>query len=103
MAADKENTMKENLGIKSLADEVYEALLEKIMNKEWAVGEKLPSENQICKEYGVSRVSARSAIQRLQSQNLVVTKPGLGSFITASHIGKHMLTLALDNMYLSHF
>jgi GntR family transcriptional repressor for pyruvate dehydrogenase complex len=101
MTADKEITMKENLGTKSLADEVYEALLEKIMNKEWAVGEKLPSENQICKEYGVSRVSARSAIQRLQAQNLVVTKPGRGSFIAASHIGENMLTLSLEKMDLS--
>lgn len=93
--------MKDNFGNKSLADEVYEALLEKIMNKEWAVGDKLPSENQICREYGVSRVSARSAIQRLQAQKLVVTKPGRGSFIASSHIGENLLTLSLVRMDLS--
>lgn len=91
----------EGIGNKLLADEVYEALLEKIMNKEWKVGDKVPSENQICKEFNVSRVSARSAIQKLQAQNLVVTKPGKGSFVSSNHIGENIITLSLDRMDLS--
>ena len=93
--------MMDGFGNKLLADEVYEALLEKIMNKEWKVGEKVPSESQICKEYNVSRVSARSAIQKLQAQNLVVTKPGKGSFVSSNYIGENIITLSLDQMDLS--
>lgn len=93
--------MRELYGNRLLADEVYEALLEKITNKEWKVGDKVPSESQICKEYGISRVSARSAIQKLQAQNLVVTRPGKGSFVSSNHIGENMITMSVEKMDLS--
>jgi len=93
--------MNNMYGNKSLADEVYEALLAKITAKEWKVGDKVPSESQICKEYGVSRISARSAIQKLQAQNLIVTKPGKGSFVTSNHIGENMIAMSVEKMDLS--
>ncbi len=93
--------MNNMYGNKSLTDEVYEALLAKITAKEWKVGDKVPSESQICKEYGVSRISARSAIQKLQAQNLIVTKPGKGSFVTSNHIGENMIAMSVEKMDLS--
>ena len=58
---------------KLLTDEVYNILLNKITEKEWKVGDKLPSENKLCEQFHVSRISIRTAIQKLQAQNLVVT------------------------------
>lgn len=84
-----------------LTDEIYNALLEKILSKEWKVGDKVPSENQICKLYDVSRISARTAIQKLQAQNLVITKPGKGSFVASNHMGEDMITMSLEKMDLS--
>lgn len=86
---------------KLLTDEIYNILLEKITKKEWEVGEKIPSEHQLCKLYGISRISVRTAIQKLQAQNLVDTKPGKGSFVCSNHIGENVLSFSMEKMDIS--
>ncbi|MCD8140285.1 MAG: FCD domain-containing protein [Planctomycetaceae bacterium] len=65
------------------SDEVYNHMLVRIADGEWKEGDKIPSESQLCKAYSVSRISVRSALQRLQGQGLVTTVPGIGSFVSA--------------------
>lgn len=86
---------------KLLPDEVYEDLLEKILKHEWQIGDRIPSESKLCETYGISRVSARTAIQKLQAQNLVVTKTGRGTFVTANQIGENIISQSIDKMDLS--
>ena len=47
----------------------------------WKIGEKLPSENELCATFGVSRVTVRAAIQQLEILGLVETKHGGGTFV----------------------
>jgi GntR family transcriptional regulator, transcriptional repressor for pyruvate dehydrogenase complex len=47
----------------------------------WKIGEKLPSENELCTSFGVSRVTVRAAIQQLEILGLVETKHGDGTFV----------------------
>jgi GntR family transcriptional repressor for pyruvate dehydrogenase complex len=66
----------------SIADQVYEVLLDKINNKTWVKGEKLPSETELASTLGVNRVTVRMALQRLNVLGLVETRVGEGSFVT---------------------
>ena len=60
---------------------VYEQLLNNIKSGVWKHGEKLPSEGQLCDILQVSRVSIRSALQRLQALGFIEVKRAKGSFV----------------------
>ncbi|GAA1152894.1 FadR/GntR family transcriptional regulator [Kribbella jejuensis] len=64
-----------------LAYQVVEDLKQRILNGEIAPGEKLPGENSLVEEFGVSRTVVREAVSRLQAAGLVETFQGRGSFV----------------------
>ena len=65
----------------SLRSQVYMQLKSQLMSGVWKAGEKLPSENELCATFGVSRVTVRAAIQQLEILGLVETRHGGGNFV----------------------
>ena len=63
---------------------VYEQLLNNIKTGVWKGGDKLPSEGELCRILQVSRVSIRSALQRLQALGFIEVKRGKGSFVCST-------------------
>jgi GntR family transcriptional regulator, transcriptional repressor for pyruvate dehydrogenase complex len=61
-------------------EELVAALRRRIVEGEIAPGEKLPSENELIAEHGVSRTVVREAVTRLRADGLVRTRRGAGSF-----------------------
>ena len=64
-----------------LSEEVFNQILVRIQEGDWVEGQKLPSENQLCEMFQVSRISVRAALQKLKGLGLITTKPGVGSFV----------------------
>lgn len=69
----------------NLVDEVYYQMLEQIRSGQWKEGEKITSEAKLCELFNVSRVVIREALQRLRMQGLIVTRHGMGSFVSNPH------------------
>ena len=63
------------------ADQVYTHLFHKIVTGEFKDGDVLPSENELCGRFGVSRPVVREALQRLRSDGLIASRRGSGSFV----------------------
>lgn len=60
---------------------VYDDLKMRIVAGEFDVDQRLPSEGTLARDFGVSRSSVRSALQRLQILGLVDIRIGEGSFV----------------------
>ena len=67
-----------------LSDQLHDQLLDWIISGVLKEGDKIPSENELCKSFEVSRPVVRGAIQKLQDEDLVVTKKGKGTFVLHS-------------------
>ena len=66
----------------NLGRTLAEQLRERIVGGEFPPGARLPSESQFALDYGVSRVTVRTAITHLESQGLAVPIHGVGTFVT---------------------
>jgi GntR family transcriptional regulator, transcriptional repressor for pyruvate dehydrogenase complex len=67
-----------------LGDRLYGQILEQIASGVLRPGDKLPSENQLCQLFNVSRPIVRQALIRLQADGLVITRKGLGTLVKNS-------------------
>jgi DNA-binding GntR family transcriptional regulator len=59
--------------------EILETLRRRIFDGRYPVGGPLPSENELCAEFGSSRFTVREALRRLQADGLVARQQGAGS------------------------
>lgn len=60
---------------------IAEKLTGRIQRGEWAVGEKIPSEAQLCEEYQTSRLTVRSALTIMSTNGYVQTYKGKGTIV----------------------
>lgn len=64
-----------------VSDKITDQIKQLIQERQLAVGERLPSERDLAELFEVSRSAVREAIRALNSQGLVVTRPGGGTFV----------------------
>ncbi|MDQ0603962.1 DNA-binding FadR family transcriptional regulator [Streptomyces canus] len=57
-----------------------------IESGEYAIGDKLPSEAELCRTLEVSRPVLREALRALQTMGLTVSKTGKGTFVVANAV-----------------
>ncbi len=62
-------------------------MLTRIASGALTPGSRLPTEQALSSEFGVSRTVVREAISRLKSEGLVETRQGAGAFVAQSRLG----------------
>lgn len=70
--------------------QVYEQLKTLLLNGHWQAGEQIPSEAELCRMTGVSRVSVRTALKSLIAQGFLVSKQGEGTFVVDVSVDMNM-------------
>lgn len=73
---------------------VAEALIERIDNGDLLPGSRCPSERQLASEYGISRMTARAAVNLLVQRGYVARKNGSGTFVASPKIELDLSTVA---------
>ena len=76
-----------------LADQLYGQILEQVVSGVLKEGDKLPSENQICQAFQVSRPTVREALMRLHADGLVTARQGSGTYVQ-KRPSDHLIRLA---------
>lgn len=70
----------------NVTQQVVAYMTRQINEGHWKVGEKIPSENQLTQELGVSRASIRAAIQNLTGIGVLHSEHGRGTFLLEGHV-----------------
>lgn len=65
----------------SAADEVFKIIHDRILNGELAPGDILPPQDQLARQFSVSRNTLREAIHKLAAMGLLKTKAGVGTIV----------------------
>ncbi len=61
--------------------QIQEWVKQLIEDGEWKPGDKIPSENELCDKFEVSRMTIRQAINNLVEQGYLYRKRGIGTFV----------------------
>ncbi|MCX4565360.1 FadR/GntR family transcriptional regulator [Streptomyces albogriseolus] len=70
----------------SATEAVLVHLRDAIERGDYAIGDKLPSEAELCRELEVSRPVLREALRALQTMGLTVSRTGKGTFVVADAV-----------------
>lgn len=72
--------------ITSLYQQIATRLREEAMNGAYGATGKLPSEAQLCERFGVSRITVRQALDRLEEEGTVERKQGKGTYVAGKRV-----------------
>jgi GntR family transcriptional repressor for pyruvate dehydrogenase complex len=69
---------------------VVDKILYMIVNGQYPRGSQLPTENELCEMFVVSRITIREALKRLQMMNVIDIQQGKGTFVSEIGLGTFM-------------
>lgn len=65
----------------TLHERIYASLREDISSERIGVGHRLPTENDLCERFSVSRITVRHALDRLKNDGFIVSAPRRGTMV----------------------
>lgn len=82
--------MLDQTDVTPLYIQLMEELESSIQNGIYKPGDRIMTENEMAKEYGVSLITVRKALGFLIEKGLVVRKRGKGTFVTKTKLSRNM-------------
>lgn len=71
--------------------QLRELLRDEITSGRWEIGERLPSERELCETFQLSRTTVREALDALVNEGLLRREKGRGTFVAEPKITEHWL------------
>ncbi|MGM0922204.1 MAG: FadR/GntR family transcriptional regulator [Bacillota bacterium] len=71
---------------KKLYIEIYNQILSEIQLGSFKIGDKLPSERELCEQFAVSRAPVRQALSALEMNGVIYSRQGEGVFVKNTQI-----------------
>ena len=68
-----------------------QAISLKITSGQWQVNQRIPSESEVVKALGVSRMTVNRALRELTAEGFLVRHQGLGTFVAEKKLIRHCL------------
>ena len=84
---------KANASLQPLYLQVKRHILDNIGSGKWGTSSRVPSENEIVKSFGVSRMTANRALRELRDEGVLVRIAGVGSFVADKLAHAHPLEI----------
>lgn len=79
--------------------QIIDAIQQKIKTGELRKGDKIPSLNMLCRQYGLSQDTVLTAYNKLKSKGIITSQVGKGYFIQNENTGyKHKILLIFDRL-----
>jgi GntR family transcriptional regulator len=82
-----------NAGPVPLYHQLKQALQSAIEQSVYKPGGRLPSESELVREYGVSRITVRQALDELEAEGRVVRRHGKGTYVAEPRIEQELVRL----------
>lgn len=93
--------MFKQIRIRHISEEVFNQIKSAILEGKVKPGEKLPTEQELIKELGVSRGPIREALKLLKNMGFIETRQGGGSYVrslVANRVGDPLNLIMKDNI-----
>lgn len=74
--------------------QIAHSIREMVLEGKYPVNSQVPTEEEIAKQYGVSRMTARNAVTQLVNEGLVYRVHGKGAFVSATRLERNLNRLS---------
>jgi len=80
--------------------QIHTIIKERIERGDWPEGARIPTEEELCRTYAVSKATVRIAVSELVREGYLRRQQGKGTFVASeTHFGLDMKTRLTENMF----
>jgi GntR family transcriptional regulator, transcriptional repressor for pyruvate dehydrogenase complex len=80
---------------KKLYMQIYNQILSQIQSGTFRIGDKLPTERELCEQFGVSRAPVRQALSALELNGVIYSRQGEGVYVKSNQLASENFQTAI--------